>query len=101
MAIMQKHYPVGVAQAQVLAALGREAANFDEANAIFDELGLLVTSKRLGRSSVPVVRVLDRCDGGFLNGDGDAWTRYPTVDLTPLRQWIAAASAVATSGMPT
>ena len=82
-------YPVGKAQAQVLEALGLTAADFTEANRIFEELGLVVTSKRQGRQSVPVVQVLDRTGGGFnAEGEGETWSQYPGADFSAIEQWI-------------
>lgn len=52
-----KDYPVGKAQQIVLDALGMTATGFDDAASKFKELGITVSSKRQGRTSVPVVSV--------------------------------------------
>ena len=85
-----KQPPVGKAQETVLNALGLSAADFGEAEQIFESLGLVVTSRREGRKSVPVVTVLDR-ERGALNayGEGETWQQFENVDLTAIEQWIA------------
>ena len=87
---MQKHFPVGATQAKVLTALGLTAENFDHANAIFDRIGIVVSSKRVGRTTEPVVTLRDRVGGGFNEyGEGETWD-IPTedVDLAPIKQWM-------------
>lgn len=90
----QRDYPVGVAQQQVLDALGMTATGFGDANEKFEDLGLIVASKRVGHSSVPVVKILNRQGGGFNRyGEGEVWQAYP--DLTDeqrdaLSQWTEA-----------
>jgi hypothetical protein len=88
MAIRQP--PVGKAQQAVLKALKLTASNFAEAEQIFERLGLIVTSRREGRKSVPVVRVLSRTDGGLnAAGEGIEWdSGFESVDLTAIAQWI-------------
>jgi len=82
-------YPVGKAQSMVLKALGKSAATFVEAERIFEELGLVVTSKRQGRETVPVVTVKDRLGGGMTEyGEGETYEAYPEFDTTPIAQWI-------------
>ena len=81
---MARDLPVGKAQQQVLTALGAPDTiqTWTEAKAFFDGLGLTVTAKRQGKTSVPVVIIKDRMGGGFTrSGDGDTWTQYP--NLTP------------------
>ncbi len=88
---MAHEYPVGKAQAMVLAALGKTAGSFQEAEQTFERLGIVVTSKRAGRSVVPVVSLRER-EGGGRNawGEGESWTiSYEPCDLTPLAQWMA------------
>lgn len=82
-------YPTSNTQITILNALGLHAKNFSEAEQIFSNLGLVVTSKRQGRSTVPVVQVLDRKDGGFnVHGEGVEFDKYPNVDFSALEQWI-------------
>lgn len=84
-----RDYPVGKAQKMVLDALNLTASGFGDAQKKFSELGLIVTSKRQGRKSVPVIEILDREDGGFnASGEGVAWQQYPDVDFTNVQQWI-------------
>ena len=87
---MQKHFPVGKAQSMVLEALGLTAENFDHANAIFERIGILVDSKRAGRSVVPVVYVGDGMGGGFnMYGEGEKWTLpIEKIELTPIEPWM-------------
>ena len=85
-------YPVGKAQQKVLDALGVRRSTFASAEAYFAEIGIVVSSKRVGRSSEPVVRINPRHSGGWnIGGDGDSWREY--ADLTPnqlaaLAPWI-------------
>lgn len=82
-------HPISKTQATVLSALGLSAANFTEAEQIFGDLGLVVTSARQGRSSVPVIQVLDRQSGGFnAHGEGVNFDKYPDVEVSALEQWI-------------
>lgn len=67
---MASDYPVGKAQRQILDALGVKAYNFQQAEARFAELGIVVASKRVGRASVPVV-TLTRAGGTMQSEDGD------------------------------
>ena len=87
---MAKDYPVGSAQEKVLNALGLTATGFSDAERIFSEIGIEVTSKRVGRSSEPVVSELDGYGGGWnVGGDGESYKiSYKNTDLTPLAQWI-------------
>lgn len=83
------NYPVGKAQQIVLDALGMTAADHSEASQKFEELGIVVSSRREGRTSVPVVIVKDRFGGGFnAGGDGEEWRNYKDVDLSNISQWI-------------
>jgi len=84
-----KAYPLSKTQEKVLEALGLTAADFSEAEQIFSELGLVVTSKREGRYTVPVIRVLDRHGGGFnAAGEGVAFDQYPDADFGAIEQWL-------------
>jgi hypothetical protein len=87
---MNKDFPVGAAQAKVLAALGLTANGFNEAKAVFEKIGLSVSSKRVGRASVPEIYLVDVVGGGFnAAGDGETWTvTFQAIDLTPVLQWI-------------
>lgn len=81
-------YEVGKAQAKVLAALGLQAADFGEAEAIFKRVGIIVKSKR----GTPVVSLRKRQDGGF-SDDGDGYVydiTYDATDLSPLAEWMEA-----------
>jgi len=82
-------FPLGVAQQQVLDALGLKASGFNDANALFERIGIRVTSKRQGRTTVPVVHQLPSAGGAFnAFGEGETW-EYPRekVDLSPIEQW--------------
>jgi len=82
-------YPVGKTQKMVLDALNLTADDFDQANRIFDELGLVVTSERQGRATIPVVEVLPRERGAFnAYGEGVETEPYPEIDTAALEQWI-------------
>jgi hypothetical protein len=82
-------YPTSKTQTTVLSALNLSAANFTEAERIFEELGLVVTSKRQGRATVPVIRVLDRQGGAFnAHGEGVVFDQYPAADFSAIEQWI-------------
>lgn len=82
-----KDYPVGVAQKQVLDALGLTATGFNDAQRRFDDLGISVASRREGRKSVPVVHVTG-WGGGFIDGEGQEWTGPKREILDKLQQWI-------------
>lgn len=86
---MAKDYPVGKAQQIVLDALGMTASGFNDAKTKFEQLGIVVGSKRVGRNSVPSITIKDRCAGGFTtDGDGVEWREYDDIDLAPINQWI-------------
>ncbi len=87
---MQKHFPVGTTQAKVLEALGLTADNFDHANAIFERIGISVSSRREGRSTLPVIHLTDHTGGGFnAYGEGETWEiPVEEIDLTPIEPWI-------------
>lgn len=50
-------YPVGKAQQVILDALGERASTFQQAEAVFSRLGIVVAARRDGRRSVPVVKL--------------------------------------------
>lgn len=87
---MAKDFPVGAAQEKVLNALGLAATGFSDANRIFDEIGIEVSSKRVGRSSEPVISRKQTSFGGWNpGGDGEEYTvSYKSIDLTPVSQWM-------------
>jgi len=86
----RQQYPVGKAHETVLKALGISANSNGHAEAIFTALGISVSSKRVGRSSVPLVVQLETVGGGWNpGGDGDSWTiSQPNVDLSALAEWM-------------
>ena len=86
---MARSYPIGRAQQMVLDALKLTAKDFSEANRIFESIGIMVSSKRQGRSSVPVITVKDRFGGAFnAAGEGVEFRKYADVDLSAVEQWI-------------
>lgn len=87
---MSKDYPVGKAQQMVLDALGLAADGFSEADQLFAEHGLVVSSKREGRASVPVVRLMETAGGGWnVGGDGESYSiSYKNIDLSKIAQWM-------------
>lgn len=80
----------GVAQAVILDALNIQANNFAHAKIIFQDLGIDVGHKRIGRASVPVVTRLDRSGGAFnRDGEGEVWEDWgPDVDLSAIKEWM-------------
>lgn len=84
-----RDYPVGKAQQIVLDSLNITATGYSDAERIFKNLGLIVTSKREGRRSVPSITVLPRIEGGFnAAGEGVTWQQYPDADFENIQQWI-------------
>jgi len=88
---MAKETPVGVAQKKVLDALNLHAETWNEANAIFSKLGIVVGAKRVGRTSEPVVSYSANAYGGGFNqyGEGESWNNIGDVDLAPIKKWMA------------
>lgn len=88
---MAKDYPVGSAQEKVLNALGLTATGFSDAERIFNEIGIMVNSKRVGRSSEPVVSLKETARGGWnRGGDGESYTvSYKNIDLSAIAQWMS------------
>jgi len=95
---MAKILPVGVAQKKVLDLLGAPATidSWDGAKRILDDLGIVVGSRRVGRSSEPQVWInSSRAAGGGWNvgGDGDSWgashklTKEQIADLKARGWW--------------
>lgn len=88
--MIDRDYPTGVAQDVILKALGLRASGFKDAVRIFAKIGITVSSKRVGRSSVPVVTRLDPYGGGW-NAGGDcdgSYNNYESADLSKISQWI-------------
>lgn len=87
---MAKDYPVGSAQGKVLNALGLTATGFSDAERIFGEIGIEVTSKRLGRTTEPVIAQKSATRGGWNSGgDGESYeTNYKDADLSKIAQWM-------------
>ena len=84
-----KQYPVGKAQQMVLDALELTATGNVDAERIFEQLGLVVASKREGRKSVPSITKREIERGGFHNGDG--WSQeieFDAVDFSKIAQWM-------------
>jgi hypothetical protein len=85
-------HPVGVAQKLVLDALGVQRSTFAGANAYFESIGIVVASKRVGRTSMPVVTIKPRTTGGFTReGEGETWQAYDDLtaeQLAALTPWI-------------
>lgn len=89
-----KEFPVGVAQQKVLDALGETASDWGQAERIFDEYGITVRAKRVGRISVPVVTLHPRSGGGFNeHGEGESWDDgpFPQSIRECLAPWIVEA----------
>ena len=87
-----KDYPVGKAQQQVLDALGINASGHQDAQSKFDELGIVVASKRQGRKSVPVVSIKEGGSQRNYGGDYDVWDA--TAEQSTLDKLTAAGIAV-------
>jgi glutaredoxin len=86
-----RDYPVGKAQQTILTSLNLTATGHSDAERIFNELGIIVATRRQGRKSVPVVTLRDTEIGGF-TADGDGWSapvEYANVDLDKISQWMA------------
>ena len=83
---MAKDFPVGAAQKKVLEALGLSANGFADAERIFDEIGIVVVSKR---GTPQVSRKAQSGSGWSPDGDGDYEARIKVADLSALAQWMA------------
>lgn len=82
--------PYGVAKYQhmVLEALkAKGVENANEADSLFDEIGIKVTHKRVGRRTQPVVGVIRQVGGWTKEGDAD-YHPLPTRDFSALAEWI-------------
>ena len=86
----ERQYPVGKAQQQVLSALGIAKCNgHSHAQQIFDALGIVVSSRREGRSSVPVVTKVGAGGGWNIGGDADGWDAPSKgIDLSAIEKWM-------------
>lgn len=85
------NYPVGATQQKVLSALGLAATDFSEAEKLFNDLGIEVSSKRAGRTTEPVVKMKNTEIGGWnVGGDGStSQLKFRNLDLSAIAQWIA------------
>ena len=84
-------YPVGATQQKVLSALGLTASDFSEAEKIFSDFGIEVSSKRVGRATEPVIKMKSTTIGGWnVGGDGSAAQRkFKDLNVSAIAQWIA------------
>jgi cyanophycinase-like exopeptidase len=87
---MAKDYPVGKAQQVILDALGIKAESHQEAERIFEEIGIVVVPVRQGRKSVPQVHRLETSGGGWnVGGDGESYeVSYKDADLSKVVEWM-------------
>jgi hypothetical protein len=84
-----RDYPVGKAQQTILDKLGIKASGFQDAQKKFDELGITVGSKRVGRTSVPVVTAQSGGSQRNSGGDYDVWGSPASKEtLAKLSEWI-------------
>jgi hypothetical protein len=85
---MPKELLVGVAQKKVLDALGIEGIDtWEGAKRCFAELGIIVASRRVGRSSEPLVWEVEHTRGGWNPGHEDGWSESaPASRLTPAQR---------------
>lgn len=85
-----KATPVGAAQKKVLDALNMTATDWNDANEKFKSVGITVGAKRVGKTSEPIVSMMDTVYGGWnRGGDGESYERkFDKVDLSPVAQWI-------------
>ena len=87
---MAHSYPTSKTQEKVLTALGLTANDFTDAERIFSEIGISVSSKRVGRSTEPVISRLAAYGGGWnAGGDGESYEiSYKQIDLSLISQWM-------------
>lgn len=85
-----RQYPVGKAQQVILDALNiRNCNGHSHAQQIFDELGIVVSSKRVGRKSVPVVSKTGAGSQRTAYGDYDVWNSpADDIDLSAISEWM-------------
>ena len=66
----KRSYPMSKAQATIIEALGiTDSINFTQAESIFSELDIIVTSWRDGRKSVPIVTAKSSSAAMTAHGD--------------------------------
>src|SRR3990170_8661582 len=84
-------FPTKSYQDKVLSALSLQAQGCGHADQIFAALGMKVGFKRVGRNTVPVVKILPRNHsyeiGGWNPGGEDGWSEnvkitYPDIDFS-------------------
>src|SRR4051812_23968529 len=89
---MNRQYPVGKAQQMVLDALNLTASGSGDADAKFAEIGIVVSSKREGRTSKPQITILSRESGNFnADGEGETWQQYRKLTIAEfeaIKIWI-------------
>lgn len=84
-------YPTKVYQEKVLDALGISAENSNHADKIFENIGIEVGYKRVGRTTEPVVSIATTVYGGWTDYgdyDGGSHTNYKGHDLSKISQWM-------------
>lgn len=84
------NYPISKTQKMVLDALNLTANDFSDADRIFADHGIVVSSKRVGRATEPVVSRLASHGGGWnVGGDGESYKiSYKGIDLTAISHWM-------------
>ena len=76
-------------QDMVLKALGLSASSYGQAEKMFEEHGIIVASKRVGRSVQPEIRMRETSGGGFIAGEGSSYDiNYKPLDTEKIKQWI-------------
>ena len=84
-----KDYPVSKTQKMVLEALNMAVPETHrEATEVLKEIGLVVSSKRQGRSTVPVVRHAYYGGGFNAYGEGEEEFCVTNIDTTPIEKWM-------------
>lgn len=104
------NYPVGATQQKVLNALGMTATDFQEAEKVFESIGIEVSSKRVGRTTEPVVRVKSQFVGGWNAGGAEkqlAKSRltvnhpwFPAPDRQPSVDWSKVPEGISSGEIP-
>lgn len=89
----QREYPVGKVQSIVLEALGLKANSFQHADRLFNQRSISVSSKRVGRSYVPVIKKFVGVVTGSSMDDTYSGETYQTIALTDeqrtaIAQWM-------------
>lgn len=85
-----KAYPITKTQQMVLEALNLTANGYNEAAKMLEARGIELSGRRVGRSTVPVVRRMTTYGGGWNpGGDGAEFEiEYEPVDWSKLAQWM-------------